>query len=219
MIKRPLTFLLILILFLQHCTIAVPVAATKLDKSPDYAEIYDVGKLYKETYVKIIKTNDEVVYGEVMERRLMPTPANIQVNEIIKPGYAHFFPTINDTLIINTRFNSYSGIYSRFDFDHIYLVDEFGTGHRVEIDHIQSAYRNGQSFNVGKMKRIIKSHRPYELKLKSANKTILISSDEIASLKRLKFKPWVPLGVLVGLSIDFSIFMIWLLSNVPIASG
>ena len=69
------------------------------------------------------------------------------------------------------------------------------------------------------MKRIIKSHRPYELKLKSENKTILISSDEIASLKRLKFKPWVPLGVLVGLSIDFSIFMIWLLSNVPIASG
>ncbi|MFP4546730.1 MAG: hypothetical protein ACLFQM_01265 [Fidelibacterota bacterium] len=219
MIRRQLTVLLIGLLFIQHCTIAVPVAVAKLDKSPDYAEIYDVNKLYKETYVKIIKTNDEIVYGEVLERRLLSAPPNPPINKIIQPEYGHFFPTTNDTLLLNTRFKSYSGLYTRFDFDHIFLTDEFGDEHAIKINHIRSASRNGETFNIGKMRRIVKNHQPYELKLKWGNKTILVSSDEIASLKRLKFKPWVPMGILAGLFLDGIVFFTWLIYHVGIPLG
>ncbi len=219
MIKRHLTLLLTLLLIFQHCTVAVPIAATKLDKSPDYAEIYNVKKLYKESYIKITKTNDEIVYGEVMEWRLLPSPENMPLDKIIEPGYEHFFPAKNDTLLLNTRFSTYSGLYDRFDFDNILLIDESGAEHTIEFKRIQTATRNGEPFNIGKMGQIVKSHQPYELKIKSENKTLLVNSNNIIKLEKLRFKPWVPMGVLVGLSIDFSIFMIWLLSNVGIASG
>lgn len=212
--KRQFTFLLALMLFFQHCTVAVPIAVHKLDKSPDYAEVQNVNRLYKETYVKIITTNDEVIVGELIERRMLPAPTNISISEIIEPGYEYFFPTVNDTLLINTRFRSYSGIYSRFDFDNVYITDEFGNKQPIKLDHIQSASRNGESFNIGKMRRIIKSNQPYELKLKFENKTILVSSKDIASLKRLKFKPWVPMGIITGIFLDGLVFFLWLIYHI-----
>ena len=203
--------LVISIIFFQSCTITFPVIASKMDKSPDYVEVFDIRKLHKFEYVKIITNDSLEFYGEVINKKVFDQNFDIQYDSIINIYNDNLLPDVGDTMIVNTRSTTHIGLYSHIDYNYIWIVNEFGTKEPIKRNVIHSMTKNGEPFSKFYIDKGIRANIPYELTINKNYHKMKFHSDDILIIERLKFKPFIPMAVIGGLSADLFLFMYWIL--------
>ena len=205
-------FILLLLVFtLSSCTIAFPIIASQ-KHVPNYNEIYDINKIYKNSIIKITTTDYELIQGEVLKKELFDTPEYVNVSKIINDSNHHYFPKIGDTLTIETMTTTYTGEYQFFDFYKIFILDKSGNLQGISINAIDEMTCKNREFDIFTINRLIKSTIPYELVILHKGQKVHVPSSKVYKIQRMKFEPVIPFAFLTGCSVDMIIWIIFILS-------
>ena len=198
------TSTILLMILLENCTITFPIIASKIDKSPDYAEVFDITKIYKFDDVKITTKDNVVVFGEVIDKKILDQNINTSFDTTVIISNNQYIPEIGDTMIITTRSETYIGFFSHIDYENIWIINEFGTTKAIKRNKIHSMTKNGEPYSKINIKNR-KKNVPYEITITRNQFKRTFLSDEILKIERLKFKPFVPLAFIGGVYTDLSI--------------